>query len=148
MIRILLIILGLCIYTPSTNAEVIELTSMNVVRVYDGDTITVNLPGQLPVFGTALGVRIRDVNTPELTSTCSTAALKTAEKLKAQQARQLVDDLVSKGRVIVLSDLGRDKYFRLLARVSVDGTDVATRLIESGLADHYTGGTKISWCGR
>lgn len=149
MLRGLVLLLGLALTVPLAKAgESIELSTKNVVRVYDGDTITVNLPGLPPVFGDALGVRISGIDTPELVSHCTTPVLKAAEKYKAQQARQVVEDLVLKGNTVVLSELDRDKYFRLLAKVSVDGVDVGALLIQQGLADSYDGGTKISWCGR
>lgn len=41
---------------------------------------------------------------------------------------------------IVLYNLGRDKYFRLLASVKVGNIDVAEYLIKKGLAKSYYGG--------
>ena len=46
---------------------------------------------------------------------------------------------------IVLYNLGRDKYFRLLASVKVGNIDVAEYMIKKGLAKSYDGGVKTDW---
>ena len=46
---------------------------------------------------------------------------------------------------IVLYNLGRDKYFRLLASVKVGSIDVAEYLIKKGLAKSYDGCVKTGW---
>jgi len=149
MLRALLLVLGLVAVVPNVKAgDAIGISTVDVVRVYDGDTLTVNLTGLYPVFGRELGVRVIGINTPEMSSSCSTPELKAAEKYKATLARDTVRDMVAKGKILVMLDLQRDKYFRLLARVEVDGVDVGETLIAKGLADRYDGGTKTSWCGR
>ena len=54
------------------------------------------------------------------------------------------------GEKVVLYDLGRDKYFRLLASVKVGDIDIAEymtltvgRRLERGLAKEYDGGKKV-----
>lgn len=46
------------------------------------------------------------------------------------------------GEKVILYNLGRDKYFRLLASVKVGNIDVAKYMIEKGLAKKYDGGRK------
>lgn len=58
--------------------------------------------------------------------------------------RDAIDDRGHKPK-IVLYNLGRDKYFRLLASVKVGNIDVAEYMIKKGLAKSYNGGTKTSW---
>jgi endonuclease YncB( thermonuclease family) len=126
----------------------IVLSTMNVDHVYDGDTINVDLPGQHDLFGKEIGVRLKGINTPEMTSRCPTPEQRVAEKAKAVAAKSLVEAMVAAGKRVTLTNLERDKYFRILATVQIDDRDVGTALIEQGLADPYTGGTKVSWCGR
>jgi len=45
-----------------------------------------------------------------------------------------------------LHNLGRDKYFRVLADVMIDGKNLTDLLIKKGLGKPYDGGTKSSWC--
>ena len=53
--------------------------------------------------------------------------------------------LLTSGEKVILYNLGRDKYFRLLASVKVGGIDVAEYLIKKGLAKSYDGGAKVWW---
>ncbi len=41
----------------------------------------------------------------------------------------------------------RDKYRRQIARLILDGTDVADILIPEGHAEPYDGGARRDWCG-
>lgn len=53
---------------------------------------------------------------------------------------------MEKAAHITLKETGRDKYFRIVARVVADGVDV---LLKEGLAVPYGGGKKIKeWCNK
>jgi endonuclease YncB( thermonuclease family) len=114
-----------------------------LVAVHDGDTITVNIPGLPPVFGEKIRVRVRGADSAELTSKVS------CEVKKAVEAREFVRRMVS-GKKLTLKNVWRDKYFRLLATVEVDGRSVGDELIRSGLAVPYDGLNKrhVKWCGQ
>jgi len=110
-----------------------------VVSVYDGDTITVDIPGVPAVFGDDIGVRIMGIDTPEMRGgTSETRRL-------AVQARDAVRGWCQAGGAVTLRDVARDKYFRVLARVECQGVDVAAELVRMGLAKPYDGGTKEGW---
>ncbi|MEE8448006.1 MAG: thermonuclease family protein [Thermodesulfobacteriota bacterium] len=65
----------------------------------------------------------------------------------AREAKKLVNQMLSQAGRIDLVDVGRGKYFRILADVVADGKDLAAVLIEKGLAVRYAGGRKTkSWC--
>ena len=69
------------------------------------------------------------------------------EKDLAIKARNRVRDLLSQAHSIILKDVERGKYFRLVASVEADGQDVSDLLIQEGLAVPYDGGTKTKdWC--
>jgi len=131
-----------------SHTQDITLTPANVIRVYDGDTITVDLPGQLDVFGENIGVRLLGIDTPELVSKCPTQLERDVEKAKALIVKQFLINSIQAGKTITLSELDRDKYFRLLSRVLIDDVDIGQVMITKGLADPYDGGTKLGWCGR
>ena len=59
------------------------------------------------------------------------------------QAKEELERLLYSGNKIILYDLGRDKYFRLLASVKVGNIDVAEYMINRGLAKSYNGGAKL-----
>jgi endonuclease YncB( thermonuclease family) len=118
-----------------------EFTEVQVHYVYDGDTMMVSLPGLPPVFGDHISVRIRGIDAPEIKARCE------REKRLSHNARDLVRIMVEHAEHITLKRLGRDKYFRLLADVVIDGHDVGSVLVEQGLAVRYDGGTKAAnWC--
>ena len=62
---------------------------------------------------------------------------------KLEAAKEELERLLYSGNKIILYDLGRDKYFRLLASVKVGNIDVAEYMINRGLAKSYNGGAKL-----
>ena len=101
----------------------------------------------LYVFGTNVPVRIVGIDTPELASKCSFPMERLSEVVKAKEAREFVKAMLSNAKEITLANVARDKYFRVLADVYVDGVSLSELLIENKLAFSYDGGTKRSWCG-
>ena len=111
------------------------------VRNYDGDTITVTLPGLHPLIGEKISIRVNGIDTPEIRGKC------TQEKFLAKQAKELVADILKDAESITLKNIGRGKYFRIVADVFVNGVSLQGMVIESGLAVPYNGGKKThSWC--
>jgi len=107
-----------------------------VIKVYDGDTITVaaQLMGQLYRFS----VRIKGVDTPEM---------KGGGKLEKQAAKLVQKQLASQimNTNVVLKNVELEKYGRLLADVYFGpdhASDVKTWLLENNLALPYNGGAK------
>ena len=114
-----------------------EITDFELVRVRDGDTFVINIKNVPDVFGSEIAVRIRGIDTPEKSDD--------REHIKkiALEAKAELERLLSSSKKIVLYDLGRDKYFRVLASVKADNIDVGKYLIQKGLAKKYTG--KKEW---
>lgn len=112
------------------------ITDFEVVKVRDGDTFVINILNIPDVFGSEIAVRIRGIDTPEKNDS--------RENIKkiALEAHRELEKLLLSAKNIELYDLGRDKYFRLLASVKADGVDVGQYLIRKGLAKKYNGGKK------
>ena len=111
------------------------------VRNYDGDTITFNLPGLHPIIGDKLSIWVNGIDTAEIRGKCQ------QEKYSAKQAKELVADILKDAETIDLKNIGRVKYFRIVADVFVDGESLADELIEAGMAFPYDGGKKThKWC--
>ena len=111
------------------------------VRNYDGDTITFNLPGFHPIIGKKIGVRVNGIDTPEIRGKCD------KEKYDAQQAKDMVTDILKDAKQITLKNMERGKYFRIAADVIVDGESLGDMLVEAGVATRYDGGKKThKWC--
>lgn len=124
----------------------IVLSPKDIQRVYDGDTFFVNLPTQVDVFGRNIGIRIRGIDTPERRSRCRTSDQRSHEKALATKATVMLRSQLLSANTIELTNLGRDKYFRVLATVHADGINVTHALMKEGLAVSYGGGAKRTWC--
>lgn len=99
-------------------------------RVIDGDTFEVEAPPGAPAhLGGVVAVRLRGCDAVEL-----------AEP-GGEEARRILEKFLRRGR-ICCAEVGREKYGRALATVTVRGTDAARYLIESGLAVPYDGGAR------
>ena len=111
------------------------------VRNYDGDTVTFNLPELHPIIGEKISIRVNGIDTPEIKGKCE------KEKYDAQQAKEMVADILEDAENIVLRNMERGKYFRIAADVIVDGESLGDMLIEAGMAVRYDGGKKNkNWC--
>ncbi len=128
----------LLLLSTQTCAKSVEVDQL--VRVYDGDTITVDINGWPPIIGDDISIRVRGLDTPEIRGKCDT------EKEMAQNARNRLQQLLEASELITLVDYERGKYFRLVATVMADGKDVAETLIGEGLARPYDGGKREGWC--
>lgn len=117
------------------------ITDFTIIKVIDGanspqkrDTFIINIANVPDVFGNNIAVRIRGIDTPELND-------KREEIRKISiQAKEELEKLLTSGEKVILYNLGRGKYFRLLASVKVGDVDVAEYLIKKGLAKSYYGG--------
>lgn len=116
------------------NAKITEVRS-----IYDGDTFKCSIKSWPKIIGEDIGIRVAGIDCPEMKD-------KDPEvKALAQQAKQYTVARLREGKVIWLKNMRRDKYFRILADVYIDGKNLATELIEKGLAKPYDGGTKEEW---
>lgn len=120
-------------------------TFLNVkyVDAHDGDTITVNIEGLPDIFGKNTPVRIAHVDAPEIKS------MRRCENKSAIKARDAINKILKDAKKIDLVDARRDKYFRVLANVRVNGKiDIGEFLLTNKLAYPYEGETKrlVNWC--
>ena len=114
-----------------------EIKDFIIIKVIDGDTFIIYIPNIPDVFGKNIAVRIRGIDTLELND-------KKEEIRKISiQAKEELERLLYSGNKIILYDLGRDKYFRLLASVKVGNIDVAEYMINRGLAKSYNGVARL-----
>ena len=112
----------------------------NVISVYDGDTFRVNIDSLPPIVGKNIAIRLNGVDTPEIKGKCQ------YEKDLALEARDFVRNKLANAKEIKLTKIERGKYFRVVARVLIDGVSLEQELLDQGLAYKYNGGKKSSWC--
>jgi endonuclease YncB( thermonuclease family) len=107
-----------------------------VIKVYDGDTITV--AAALPFKGSRVyrfSVRLNGIDTPEMRTSDD------SEKAIAVKAKKALSELIL-GKWVELRNTDNDKYGRLLADVWFQGTHVNKWMIDNRFAVAYDGGTK------
>jgi micrococcal nuclease len=115
--------------------------SGKVVKVYDGDTITIATylaigddRASSPVCY-KFQVRLNGIDTPEIKGATA------KEKELAKVARDALSDKIM-GKVVELRNVSLEKYGRLLADVYHEGVCMNTMMLEGGYAVKYEGGTK------
>ena len=113
-----------------------------VIKVYDGDTITIAsklLNTDNPIY--RFSVRLNGIDSAEIKG-------KTAnEKRLAFEARDRLHELIY-GKMIHLKNISTEKYGRILADVYLDDLHVNQWMLDNGLAVPYDGGTKqrhVEW---
>ena len=132
----------ICVLSLNTYAakQYGSVTVSKVISVYDGDTFRVNIDSLPPIVGKNIPVRLEGVDTPEINGKCQ------YEKDLALKARDFVRRKLLNATEIKLNDLQRGKYFRIVAKVYIDGVSLEEELLQNGLAYQYNGGKKSNWC--
>jgi endonuclease YncB( thermonuclease family) len=109
-----------------------------VIKVYDGDTITI--ASKLPYLSSPLyrfSVRLSGIDCPEIKGKDEN------EKQCAQIAKQEMSDLIM-NKIVTLKNIETEKFGRILADVYMGDLHLNKHMIEKRLAVTYDGGTKIS----
>jgi endonuclease YncB( thermonuclease family) len=107
-----------------------------VIKVYDGDTITV--ASYLNTDNKTLyrfSVRLNGIDSPELKSNNE------EEKIAAKISQKALEDLLLH-KYVVLKNINTEKYGRILADVYLNDTNINSWLLEKCYAVPYDGGTK------
>lgn len=112
------------------------------VKNYDADTVTVEIPNVHPLLGKKISIRVAHIDTPEIKTKDA------CEKQAGRTAQRLIENLLKNSKRIDLVNVERDKYFRILADVEVDGKSLKDVLLKNQLAYAYEGGAKkkMNWC--
>lgn len=127
----------------AANADSIIFYNFPIIRITDGDTVTVGanfLPAPLKP---ELKIRIYGVDTPETGSLA---------KCQSEIDKGKAATLFTKQRIIEAKErkvgiIAWDKYGgRVLGDIILDGKSLREMLISSGYAREYYGGFKKSWC--
>lgn len=168
---VIVVLFGLCVGVPYSQEVWQYNASIDTNdQIYDGDTLKdvvirvsdYTQQGEVwpGVFVQEDGVyvqtdiRIYGIDTPEKRpstknkdGTLRTQVSRDAEKAASLKARQALIDLIeSHYHTFSIEEPAHGKYAgRIVAKVRVGEIDVATYLIDKGLAKAYKGGTKPQW---
>lgn len=111
-----------------------------LISVYDGDTFTINGPKSWPsILRDGMKIRIDSIDCPEMKDK------RDSIKSLAFLAKKFTSEKLKGAKVIELKGMKRDKYFRILASVWIDGYNLGDSLKVLGLAKGYNGGSKGAW---
>lgn len=125
---------------PRHDIQSKEIPSIKVVSIYDGDTIFLDINNWPDIIGKRIGVRLRGIDTPELRDN------RERVKTLAREAKVFVVEELRNAELIEIRNLERDKYFRIVADVYVDGENLSELLLSKNLAKKYDGkGKKPKW---
>lgn len=114
---------------------------VEVIRTVDGDTFLARVH-QRNGGNLVVRVRLRGIDAPELKASCQD------ELNKAEAAADALRNLLGQGDVTI-SNLGPDKYGRILADVATRRTaNVSAALLAGGYVRSYGGGHRDGWCAR
>lgn len=114
---------------PAASMARVEVTTL--LRVNDGDTFYCNISDFHPLFGNNIGIRLRGIDAPEITSKVD------ADCIKALEAKTVASKMLWNAKVITLKNITRGKYFRLIADVYCDGVNLAALLLSKNLVSKY-----------
>lgn len=126
------------IHWEDTVPFVFPITGGQVIKVYDGDTITIasKLPYESsPLY--RLSVRLNGIDTPEMKGKNDN------EKQAAKDVRDILSKMIL-NKTIRLENIKSEKYGRILADVYLEDLHINKWLIENRYAVEYYGGTKTS----
>jgi micrococcal nuclease len=137
------------LFLPSINSPVLTpilwkdttpfippISGGQVIKVYDGDTITI--VARMPYKNSPLyrfPVRFRGIDSPEING------LTEEEKQCAIQARDALSQLILH-KYVTLKNTGNEKYGRILADVYLENFHINEWLLKERYAVPYDGGTK------
>ncbi|MEC7764231.1 MAG: thermonuclease family protein [Pseudomonadota bacterium] len=107
-----------------------------VVRVIDGDTMTMYCEGRGHTRARLIGF-----DTPEIFSPRCPSELR-----RGLQAKLRLQMILWQADEVSLVRSGTDRYGRGLVSLFVDGRNVAQQMIGEGLARPYDGGQRRGWC--
>jgi len=140
MKNILIILILLNSIIVASNAEdYFDVSVSRIIKVIDGDTFRVDINELPDIIGKNIRIRILGIDAPEINGKCA------FEKELAIKARDFVQMLLDNADSVVLKNLDRGNFFRLLAEVIVDGKNLGELLVAKDLAVRYQG-KKSSWC--
>ena len=118
------------------------IESGQVIKVYDGDTITIATRlsyKDSPLY--RFPIRLKGIDSAEIKSK------NVNEKMHAKIARDALSELILH-KTVIIKNIENEKYGRILADVYLDEICLNEWMIEKGYAVKYDGGTKqipISW---
>jgi endonuclease YncB( thermonuclease family) len=132
---VVVFILGVPPIADYVNGAFKSKSRCSVSMVMDGDTFKMSCPDDGIVTA-----RIMGYDAPEKNARCI------AEYIKATRATWALRMTLWQARTIEIRLNGKDRYDRFLVKLHVNGKDIRSAMINTGLVRAYSGGRRGSWC--
>ena len=136
-----------CLTKENTRRWVVPFRRAKVVGVYDGDTVTLAayIEGQPYRFR----CRLAHIDAPEIRPDPLLSRNKREAEEKMAQLSKLALTKMALGKLVTLDDVKNEKWGRVLADLTVDGTSetLSKRMLQCKMAVPYDGRTKtkVDW---
>ena len=137
---LIILILFNSIIAASNAEDYSDVSVSRIIKVIDGDTFRVDINELPDIIGKNIRIRILGINAPEINGKYA------FEKELAIKARDFVQILLDNADLVVLKNLNRGNFFRLLAEVIVDGKNLGELLVANDLAVRYQGKKIVLVC--
>ena len=113
-----------------------------VTQIVDGDTFIGDVLLSDDITIKSIGVRIRNVDTPELHGLCE------SEIERAEKAKERLSELIPVSSIVKIDNVKNDKYpGRIDANVyDLKKRDVGLILVREKIGRPYSGEKRKSWC--
>tara|TARA_X000000368_G_scaffold388569_1_gene350155 strand:- start:1302 stop:1850 length:549 start_codon:yes stop_codon:yes gene_type:complete len=122
-----------------TKPFTVPLNGGQVIKVYDGDTITI--ANKLPIYHCdelfRFSIRLNGIDTPEI------KGKNEDEKEAAKVAKNALSEKIL-NKYVTLKNVANEKYGRVLADVYLGDLNLNNWMLENRFAVSYDGGTKIA----
>ncbi len=123
---------------PQTQTARRTAPQCEITKVIDGDTVKARCSDTA-----VANLRLMGFDAPEVYRARCPAELDRGRDATARLRAE-----IAAAKAIHIEMQGRDRYRRILARLFLDGRDVADIMTGADLAVPYSGGRRINWCRR
>lgn len=136
-------IMAILLFSTLAHSQTITIDQRDILYIYDGDTFFIRCQAGMKCTKNKLGIRVRDIDTPELKGKCP------SETSRARAAKKATVGFLRGLDTITLDFNERrpyGRYGRLIADVIITPkSSLSSFLLQSGHARAYGTGRK-SWC--
>lgn len=115
----LTVLLAVCLFSCTGNAPSAGTLEGKVVRISDGDTVTIETDN-----GTRVKIRLNGIDAPE------------SHQEFGNEARAKIAELIE-GRDVTVKTHSHDRYNRVIGEIFLDGRNINRTMVQEGCAWHY-----------
>lgn len=129
IVALLTVLIPAAIGASQRTYDAPESGSVIYLDVVDGDTFYASILNWPDIIGDSIRIRIAGINCNELRGSHDSTY-----QARAEEATAFSRSKLENAKVLTLANIRRDKYFRILADVYVDGKDLGSMLLSKRLA--------------